>query len=52
MCKLNNNKTELMLVTLKMTKHVHNLPYFISFQSAIKVVFRIRLNFYGELAHL
>ena len=26
MPKLNNNKTELMLVTSKRTKHIHNLP--------------------------
>ena len=27
MLKLNDNKTELMLVTSKRTKHLHNLPY-------------------------
>ena len=35
MLKLNDNKTELMLVTSKRTKHVHDLPTSISIGSAI-----------------
>ena len=34
MLKLNDNKTELVLVTLKRTKHLHNLPTSISIGSA------------------
>ena len=34
MLKLNDNKTELMLVTSKRTKHLHNLPTFITMGNA------------------
>ena len=34
MIKLNNNKTELMLVTSNRTKHLHNLPTFITIGNA------------------
>ena len=34
MLKLNDNKTELMLVTSKRTKHLHNLPTSISTENA------------------
>ena len=34
MLKLNNNKTELMLVTSKRTKHLHNLPMSITISNA------------------
>ena len=34
MLKLNDNKTELMLVTSKITKHLHNLPTSITIGSA------------------
>ena len=56
MLKLNDNKTELMLVTSRRTKHLHNLPTSITMcnaqipfkQSVRKFGFYIRLSSYYE----
>ena len=52
MLKLNDNKTELMLVTCKRTKHLHSLPTSITIGNAQKVSEEfghyIRLSYYYE----
>ena len=55
MLKLNDNKTELILVTSKRTRHLHNLPTSITignanipFKVCEEFVFCIRLSSYYE----
>ena len=46
MLKLNDNKTELMLVTFKITKHLHSLPTFITIGNA-QVPFKHSVKYLG-----
>ena len=46
MLKLNDNKTELMLVTSKRTKHLHNLPTSITIGNA-KILFKLSVKNLG-----
>ena len=59
MLRLNDNKTELMLVTCRRTKHLHSLPTSITignaqipFKQSVKFGFYIRLSSYYESACL
>ena len=47
MLKLNNNKTKLMLVTCKRTKHLHNLPTSITIGNA-QIPFKQSVNNFGS----
>ena len=46
MLKLNDNKTELMLVTSKRTKHLHNLPTSITISNA-QIPFKQSVKYLG-----
>ena len=46
MIKVNDNKTELMHVTVKSVKHLHNLPTLITFDNA-QILFKQSVNIFG-----